>query len=177
MSRIGKQPVVIPSGTDVSIADGVVTVKGPKGELSRAFGENVTITIADNAVVTAPANDSSLAYALWGTYTSHIKNMVIGVNTPYEKKLVIEGVGYRAEMSGSTLVLSLGYSHKIEEIIPAELTVVVEKNAITVTGINKELVGQFTARVRSYRKPEPYKGKGIRYIDEVVKRKEGKKAV
>ena len=177
MSRIGKQPITVPTGTDVKFENGLFTVKGPKGELSRLFKDDIEITIADGIITLKPANDSRFAAALWGTYASHILNMVTGVNTPYEKKLVIEGVGYKSAVEGKKLVLTLGYSHKIEEEIPEGLTVLVEKNVITITGTDKEKVGQFAARTRAYRKPEPYKGKGVRYSDEVVKRKEGKRAV
>ena len=121
-------------------------------------------------------NNSKFARALWGTYGSHLTNMIHGVQTPFEKKLIIEGVGFRGEMSGNTLVLSLGFSHKIEVSIPEGLTVTVEKNVVNVSGIDKEAVGKFAAQIRGYRKPEPYKGKGIRYENEVIRRKEGKKA-
>lgn len=177
MSRIGKLPIQIPTGTDVTIDGHTVTVKGPKGELRRAFRSEVTIEVTDGQVIVNPVNDTQFAQALWGTVASHIGNMVDGVNTPYQKKLIIEGVGYRAEMSGNTLVLSLGYSHKIELETPEGLEVLVEKNTLTISGVDKEAVGQFTAKIRSYRKPEPYKGKGIRYENEIIKRKEGKRAV
>ena len=177
MSRIGKQPITVPQGTEVTLEGGLFTVKGPKGQLSRQFKDDVEIMITDGVITLKPANDSRFAYALWGTYASHILNMVTGVNTPYEKKLVIEGVGYRAAVEGKQLVLKLGYSHDIKEEISDDLTVLVEKNVITITGIDKEKVGQFAARTRAYRKPEPYKGKGVRYSDEIVKRKEGKRAV
>lgn len=177
MSRIGKQPINIPTGTDVSIDGQTVTVKGPKGELSRTFRPEVAIEISEGAVTVNPIVDSQLATALWGTTASHIGNMVDGVNTPFQKKLIIEGVGFRAEMNGTTLVLSLGFSHKIEVPSPDGIEITVEKNTVTISGIDKELVGQYAAKIRGYKKPEPYKGKGVRYENEIIKRKEGKRAV
>ncbi len=177
MSRIGKQPIIIPEKTEVVKNDSVIVVKGPLGELSREFGSEIDITVGDKEVTLKPLNDSNFANALWGTYASHIKNMVDGVNKPFEKKLLIEGVGFKVEMSGEELVLSLGFSHKINVKIPKELKVVVEKNTIIVSGVSKELVGQFTSNIRALKKPEPYKGKGIRYEGEIVRRKQGKKSV
>ncbi len=177
MSRIGKQLIIIPEKTEVVKNDSVITVKGPLGELSREFGNEIEIITNDKEVTLKPLNDSNFANALWGTYASHIKNMVDGVNKLFEKKLIIEGVGFKVEASGEDLVLSLGFSHKINVKIPKELNVVVEKNTITVSGINKELVGQLTANIRALKKPEPYKGKGIKYEGEVVRRKQGKKSV
>lgn len=177
MSRIGKQPVIIPDNTEVTKDGATVTVKGPLGELSRDFGSEVDMAIEGKEIVLKPADSSKFANALWGTYSSHLKNMVEGVNKPFEKKLIIEGVGFKVELSGSELVLSLGFSHKINVEVPKDLNVTVEKNNITVSGIDKEKVGQFTANIRALKKPEPYKGKGIRYDDEIVKRKQGKKTV
>ncbi|PIQ91591.1 MAG: 50S ribosomal protein L6 [Parcubacteria group bacterium CG11_big_fil_rev_8_21_14_0_20_39_22] len=177
MSRIGKRPIEIPSGTEVSVKEGTFTVKGPKGTLSRYFKPAVSINIADKEITLSPADDSIASRALWGTYSSHISNMVKGVNEIYEKKLIIEGVGYKAEVKGKDLVLAVGFSHPVALPMPEELNVSVEKNVITISGIDKELVGHFTAKVRSYKKPEPYKGKGIRYEGEVIRRKEGKKTV
>lgn len=177
MSRIGKQPIVIPPKTTVSREGDVLTVKGPLGELKRPFMNDVTIVIADGAITLAPRDDDPFAQVLWGTYASHIRNMIAGVNAPYKKTLIIEGVGYRAELSGKKLVLSIGFSHKVDVSIPEGITVVAEKGVMTITGIDKELVGQFAAKVRAHKKPEPYKGKGIRYHDEVIRRKQGKKSV
>ena len=177
MSRIGKQTIEVPSGTDVSLNDGVFVAKGPKGELARKFGQEVSINIDGNNITLSPKKEDGLAKALWGTYASHIQNMIKGVNEPYVKKLVIEGVGFRAELKGQSLVLNVGFSHPVEMEIPEGLDVAVEKDMITVSGIDKEKVGQFIAEVRSKKKPEPYKGKGIRYEDEIVRRKEGKKTV
>lgn len=177
MSRIGKKSIIIPKDTEVKQEGSTIVVKGPKGELSRIFRTEVGIKINDGEINLLPTNNSKFANSLWGTYNSHLQNMILGVNTPFEKKLVIEGVGYRAEMSGNKMILSLGFSHKIELDIPEDMEVDIKKNVITITGIDKENVGQFAAKVRSYRKPEPYKGKGVRYEDEVVRRKEGKKTV
>jgi len=177
MSRIGKQEITVPAGTDVQINGSTVMVKGPLGQLERTFNEAVTISL-DNGVVTfAPKVETAQARALWGTIASHVKNMVDGVNTKFEKKLIVEGVGYRAEVKGSSLEMQLGFSHPIVMEIPEGIEVVSEKNNISVSGINKELVGLFASKVRLQKKPEPYKGKGIRYADEVIRRKEGKKNV
>jgi large subunit ribosomal protein L6 len=176
MSRIGKQPITIPTGTSVAINGDIVTVKGPKGELSRTFRPEVAVAVADNIITTKPQQEDPFALALWGTYASHLANMVHGVNHGYEKQLIVEGVGYRAQVNGNQLTLSLGYSHPVVIDIPAGIEVVVEKNTITIRGINKDEIGQFAALVRSKREPEPYKGKGIRYSDEVIRRKEGKKS-
>ncbi|MAF59366.1 MAG: 50S ribosomal protein L6 [Candidatus Pacebacteria bacterium] len=176
MSRIGKQTITIPEKTEVSANDGMIIVKGPLGELKKPFS-GVNIDIKDGEVSVSPANDSKLSQALWGTFASHIKNMVNGVNTPYEKKLVVEGVGYKAEVSGKDLVLNVGFSHPVKLEAPEGLNVSAEKNVITISGSDKEKVGQFASNIRLVKKPEPYKGKGIRYEDEVVRRKQGKKAV
>jgi len=176
MSRIGKKPVPIPSGVTIAFADDVVTVNGPKGTLTKAVSPEVTIAVNNDEVVVSPVNQTKLSQSLWGTFASHLSNMVTGVTDGFVKKLIIEGVGYRAETQGSTLVMQLGYSHPIEMEIPKGLEVSVEKNQVSISGIDKEVVGQFAAEVRSKRKPEPYKGKGIRYEDEIIRRKEGKKS-
>lgn len=175
MSRIGKLPIVIPEKTEVKAADGILAVKGPHGELRRRISNEVSIAITDGEVVVSPNHDSHTAQALWGTYASHVRNMVRGVNELFIKKLVVEGIGYRVELSGNTLKMLVGFSHPVEMVIPEGLTVTVEKNMISVSGIDKEKVGQFSADVRAVKKPEPYKGKGIRYEDEIVRRKQGKK--
>ena len=177
MSRLGKQPVTIPSGTEVTFTDGALTVKGPKGTLTRSFTDDVAVTVADGVITLAPARGTDHAKALWGTYAAHVHNMIKGVHEGFEKKLEIEGVGYRAEMKGNVLVLLVGFSHPVEMEVPEGLTVAVEKNVITITGADKEVLGQFAAKVRATRKPEPYKGKGIRYEGEYIIRKQGKKAV
>jgi large subunit ribosomal protein L6 len=175
MSRIGKKPILIPKGVEVTRDGSDITVKGPKGSITRLFRNEVKITIADGEINLEPGNNSKFARSLWGTYGSHLKNMVDGVVKPFEKKLIIEGVGYKGEISGKNLVLSIGFSHKVIMPIPEGLTLAIEKNVFTITGINKEEVGKFAATIRAMKKPEPYKGKGIRYSDEVIRRKEGKK--
>ena len=177
MSRIGKKPIIIPENTEVKQEGSTITVKGPKGELTRVFRSEIDIKIDGNTITLEPTNNSKFVQSLWGTYGSHIQNMIDGVNKPFEKKLIITGVGYRAEITGDKITLTLGYSHKIEVEVPASLTVTIEKNKISIVGVDKEEVGQFAAKIRSYRTPEPYKGKGIRYDDEIIKRKEGKKTV
>lgn len=177
MSRLGKKPVAIPAGTDVKVESGVLSVKGPKGELSKNVHSLVEVSIADGEASVAPKNNSRSARALWGTFASHLRNMVNGVNEHYTKVLVLEGVGYRVEVAGNTLKLTVGYSHPVEMEIPEGLTVEVQKNVITISGADKEVVGEFAAVVRSKKKPEPYKGKGLRYDDEIIRRKQGKKAV
>lgn len=176
MSRLGKKVIAIPAKTEVSYSGGIFTVKGPLGTLSKALKADIEITIADGTITLAPKKTSIETTALWGTYASHIMNMVNGVNTPFVKKLIIEGIGFKSEVKGKVLALALGFSHPVNEPIPEGLTVTAEKNVITVTGVDKEAVGAFVAHIRSLKKPEPYKGKGIRYDTEVVKRKQGKKS-
>ena len=175
MSRIGKQPIVIPEKTSVTREGDMIVVKGPLGELKREFLPDVAITIGDGVITLAPADEKPFSKILWGTYASHLRNMITGVNVPFKKALFIEGVGFRAEVSGKKLVLSIGFSHKVEMPIPEGIAMTSEKGAMTITGIDKELVGQFAAKVRAKKKPEPYKGKGIRYEGEVIRRKQGKK--
>jgi len=177
MSRLGKQPIEIPSGVDISFADGVLTVKGPKGTLTRPIKKDVEVTLADNTVAFAPVKETPAALALWGTYASHARNMIEGVTEGFEKKLEIEGVGYRAEAQGNGIKLNVGFSHPVELTAPEGVTVAVEKNTITVNGVDKETVGQFAANIRAVKEPEPYKGKGIHYVGEYIIRKQGKKAV
>lgn len=177
MSRLGKQPIALPSGVEVTFADGVLTVKGPKGTLSREVKDAVAVKIEDNTITLSPVEGHDDAPALWGTYAAHANNMVTGVTEGFEKKLEIEGVGYRAEMKGNTLVLNVGFSHPVELEVPEDLTTIVEKNVITISGADKDAVGQFAANVKKVKKPEPYKGKGIRYQGEYIIRKQGKKAV
>ena len=177
MSRIAKKPIAIPEKTDVSFASGVVTVKGPLGELKKTFKSDIGVAIANNEITLTPLTQDLATLALWGTYGSHVRNMMAGVHKAYEKKLIVEGIGFKADVKGNDLHLALGFSHPIQLVIPAGLKVISEKNIITVTGIDIETVGQFVAKVRSLKKPEPYKGKGVRYSDEVIRRKQGKKSV
>lgn len=177
MSRVGKQTVIVPNGTEIKLSGTTFSVKGPKGTLTRDFPGEVTLHINGNEITFTPNKEGDRSVnALWGAYASHVKNMVIGVNEGYTKKLILEGVGFKSEVTGQTLNLALGFSHPVKVVIPTGITVTAEKNNITVSGIDKELVGSFTASVRSMKKPEPYKGKGFRYHDEVIRRKQGKKA-
>lgn len=177
MSRIGKQPIAIPDGTNVNVSDGVIAVSGKGGELRKKTHPAVSVSVDGQQVVVKPQNDSREAHALWGTFSSHVQNMIQGVNEPFEKQLVVEGVGFKSNVEGKTLVLDVGFSHSVRVDIPEGLEVTADKNEITIKGIDKERVGQFAADVRKVKKPEPYKGKGIRYSDEVIRRKEGKRAV
>ena len=177
MSRIGKKIINIEPKTEVSLLDNVLTVKGPLGTLSRTFRSEVKIEISDGKISLSPKRKSLDILALWGTYASHIINMMSGVHKAFEKKLIVEGIGYKSDVKGEDLVMSLGFSHPVKMKIDKGLKVTAEKNIITVSGIDKEQVGQFVAKIRDTKKPEPYKGKGIRYEDEVVRRKEGKKSV
>ena len=176
MSRIGKKGAVIPIGTTVSQNGTILDIIGPLGKLSRDFNGPVEIKIGDKMIAFSPKNNSREAKALWGTYASHVVNMIAGVNKTFEKKLIIEGVGYQVEQQGSTLIFSIGFSHKVPIETPADVKVNIEKNTIILSSINKESLGQFAAQIRSKKKPEPYKGKGIRYSTEVVRRKQGKKS-
>jgi len=177
MSRIAKKPIAIPQGVTVSVSDSTVTVKGKGGELKRTFRPLIDIKTDADTVVLTPAADTRLSKALWGTYAAHIRNMMKGVTQPFVKQLLIEGVGYRANVQGNKVMLSIGFSHPVELLIPTGLTVTSDKGVITVAGIDREMVGQFSANLRALKVPEPYKGKGIRYSDEVVRRKQGKKVV
>jgi large subunit ribosomal protein L6 len=177
MSRIGKQPIAIPEKTEVKVSGTTISVKGPLGELTRTFKPSIAVTVADKKVTFEPRRNDLETKALWGTYASHVANMIDGVNKLYEKKLIIEGIGYKADVKGDKIVFGLGFSHPVEMIIPKGIKVVSDKTGITISGIDKEVVGQFTANIRAQKKPEPYKGKGIRYADEVIRRKQGKKTV
>jgi len=176
MSRLGKQPVIIPSGVEVTLVDGVLTVKGPKATLAKEMKGDVEIKIEDNEVTLTPGKTPE-AKALWGTYAAHIRNMITGSTENFTKILEIEGVGYRAEVKGSEIVLNVGFSHPVNLDIPEGISADVQKNVITLSGSDKEALGQFAANVRKVKKPEPYKGKGIRYQGEYIIRKQGKKAV
>ena len=177
MSRIGKQEINIPDGVKVTQSDNVFTVVGPKGTLTKIFRDDIAITIADKNITLNIKRNDKFSKSLWGTYASHLKNMIAGVVTPYQKKLILEGVGFKSEVKGKELHFALGFSHPVIVPIPEGLAATAEKNNITITGIDKELVGSFTAAVRALKKPEPYKGKGMRYEGEVIRRKQGKKTV
>jgi large subunit ribosomal protein L6 len=176
MSRVGKNAIKIPAGTEVKVASDAITVKGKGGTLSRAAHRMVEVKVNGSEVTVAPVGNTRLAKALWGTYAAHVRNMISGVNTPFVKKLQIEGIGYKAEVQGKNLKLALGFSHPVLVAIPEGVATKVEKNIVTIEGADKERVGQFAASVRALKKPEPYKGKGIRYEGEVVREKAGKKA-
>ena len=176
MSRIGRMPIAIPAGVTVEVAENnKVTVKGPKGTLERVLPAEMEIKVEGAEVIVSRPNDLKKMKSLHGLTRTLINNMVVGVNTGYEKKLEVNGVGYRASKSGNKLTLNLGYSHPVEMIDPAGIEAVVEgQNIIIVKGIDKEKVGQYAAEIRDKRRPEPYKGKGIKYADETIRRKVGK---
>ena len=175
MSRIGKKPISIPSGVEIKLQDGKVIVKGPKGELSKEVRPEINVEIKEKEVIVSIKTESKQSNAFWGLTRALIANMVEGVTNGYEKKLIIKGLGYKASMIGDKIVLLVGFSHPVE-LEPLEgVKVEVKGNTITVSGINKELVGLRAAQIRKVKEPEPYKGKGIMYSDEVIKRKAGKR--
>jgi large subunit ribosomal protein L6 len=176
MSRLAKRPIAVPQKTEVTVSADTITVKGPKGTLTRPAHRFIAVEQGTDGVQVSIKKDSLEARALVGSYASHIRNMLEGVTTGFTKKLLIEGVGYKWDVAGKTLNLSLGFSHPVKMSIPEGLTVTVEKGTLTIAGFDKELVGQFAANVRALKKPEPYKGKGIRYDSETIRRKQGKKA-
>ena len=178
MSKVGKLPVAIPAGVTVSVANNVIAVKGPKGELKQSFHDVIDIKVEGTEVLLSTKNNEKQTNAYHGLYRSLIANMVKGVSEGFTKTLVVTGVGYRAEVKGKELVMNLGYSSDYIAIIPDGLTVVATPDGkLTVTGIDKQLVGEFCSQIRKLRKPEPYKGKGIRYETEVIRRKVGKTGV
>jgi large subunit ribosomal protein L6 len=179
MSRLGKKPIPIPPGTEVTADGQSLTVKGPHGTITKNIHPLISVSVSaeKDAVTISPQRDTPESNVLWGSWASHIFNMIEGVNKPFEKRLIIEGIGYKADVKGTELLLSVGYSHPVSLKIPQGIKVVSDKNGILVSGIDIEAVGDFSARLRAIRKPEPYKGKGIRYADEVVRRKQGKKTV
>lgn len=179
MSRLGKRPIHIPSGVSVEKGDKMVfTVKGPKGLLVRAFDNKaVSVEVNSEGILVSPNEDSVFARSLWGTYASHISNMIKGVTEGYRVVLELEGVGYRWSVAGNDIEMQLGFSHPVKMPIPAGIEVTVEKNKMSISGIDKELVTSFASQIRTKKKPEPYKGKGIRYQGEVIRRKQGKKSV
>ena len=176
MSRVGKLPVAVPQGVNAEFDGKVIKVKGKKGELTLPVTSAVIITIENGQIVVKPANDSKVARSMWGTTRANVKNMVQGVTDGFTKVLEAKGVGYRMAVNGRALSMSLGFSHEIRYAIPAGIEMVVDKQTnLTITGFNKQLVGEVAAQIRKLRKPEPYKGKGIRYSGEYVPMKEGKK--
>ena len=176
MSRIGKHPVPIPSGVEVQLSGQTLTTKGRLGSLSLVVSNEVTASITEGAVTIAPKSDTKQSRAMWGTTRALVSNMVTGVSTGFSRNLEIVGVGYRAAVQGNTLNLQLGYSHDIPFPIPADVRIACERpTVVNVSGADRQRVGQVAAEIRSYRPPEPYKGKGIRYVNETVRRKEGKK--
>jgi large subunit ribosomal protein L6 len=175
MSRIGKRPVALPKGVTAAIQNGVVTVKGPKGELKLKLSSDVDATLGEGGIKLTP-RESERARAMWGMQRTMVNNLVRGVTQGFSSKLEINGVGYRAAVQGKNLQLQLGFSHEVLYPIPPGIQIVCEKpTTIAITGIDKQLVGQVAAEIRSFRPPEPYKGKGVKYADEYVRRKEGKK--
>lgn len=181
MSRIGKQIIEIPANVEFKLDDAsretVISVKGPLGSLSRAFSKDIAFKQDGKTLTLAPVRESLELNALWGTYAAHVQNMIEGVTKGFTKKLVVEGIGFKGEVAGQNLKLSLGFSHQVLLPIPEGLKVTSEKGVFTVTGYNKDVLGQFCANLQKLKKPEPYKGKGIRYENQVVRRKQGKKSV
>ncbi len=176
MSRLAKKSISV-GKADVSVANGMLTVKGSKGTLTKRIHPTIDIAVNGKEVSITTKDRSRLSHMLLGTYASHLKNMAAGVEEKYAKKLILEGVGYRVEVKGKNIVLTVGFSHTVSLPIPEDITATVEKNLIKLEGVNKESVGQFAADIRRIKPPEPYLGKGIRYENEVVRRKQGKKAV
>jgi len=176
MSRIGKKPIPVPNGVEVSLSGQSVTVKGPKGALSAVLSDQVTIAQGDDGILVQPINKTQTARSFWGLSRTMVSNLVTGVSDGFSKKLELQGVGYRAQMQGNALKLSLGFSHDVTYDVPEGIKIETpSQTEIIVTGSDKQTVGQVAAEIRSYRKPEPYKGKGVRYSGEYVYRKEGKK--
>lgn len=177
MSKIGKKPIAIPDGVEVKLNDGVLEAKGPKGSLTLEVNPKAKVKIEEKEISVEKSGSSKEASAIWGLTRSLVNNLITGVKDGYEKKLELQGVGFRMSMQGKKLVMALGFSHPVEVETPEELTVKVEENNIlSISGIDKQKVGQFAAEVRSLKKVEPYKGKGFRYVGEQVRRKVGKKA-
>ncbi len=177
MSRLAKKPIPLPEKVEAVFSDGVLTVKGPLGSLSREIRNPITVDVANGEVAITSAKKTIESRALLGTYAAHLRNMIHGVTKGFTKELMIEGTGYKAKVQGSELVLSVGFSHDVPVAIPEGITVTSDKEGMKITGIDKEVVGAFAAEVRGWKEPEPYKGKGIRYKNEVIERKQGKKAV
>jgi large subunit ribosomal protein L6 len=177
MSRIGKKTLVLPEKVELTLNGGKLVIKGPKGTLERQVPASVSITVSGKEVTVATQKTelTDELNSLWGTWGAHVQNMLEGTSQGYTKKLIIEGIGYKAEVKGQDIILNLGFSHPVKMPIPATLKVTSDKGIVTIVGSNKEEVGQFAANIRALKKPEPYKGKGIRYDGEVIRRKQGKK--
>ncbi len=175
MSKIGKKPIEVPKDVNVVIEAGLVKVRGPKGELQYKIPRELKITLENNLLSVVPVSKSKKTPALWGTIRAVVANLIKGVYEGFEKKLEIEGVGFKAQTNGNDLILNLGFSHPVNFKTPEGIKIGIEKNVITVSGVSLELVGQTAANIRALKKPEPYKGKGIRYAGEIIKRKAGKK--
>lgn len=176
MSRVGKLPVTVPSGVTVELKPDVINVKGPKGQLSTPLSRAVTVTQDKGEILVQPANDSKEARAMWGTTRNNIRNLVEGVSKGFSKKMEVQGVGYRVAITGNVLSLTLGFSHEIRYAIPDGIKITSDKQtSFEISGADKQKVGQVAAEIRELRKPEPYKGKGVRYDGEYIRRKEGKK--
>ena len=176
MSRVGKQPVLLPESINVNIVDNTILVKGKKGELKSSYPDTIEVVQKENKIIVTPKDTSKTSKGSWGLVRTIINNMIIGVEEGFTKNLIVNGVGYRAALSDGILTLQLGYSHDIKLAVPNDLDVKCAKpTEISISGIDKQKVGQFASEIRSFRKPEPYKGKGIRYSDETIRRKEGKK--
>lgn len=176
VSRLAKKPIAIPSKVEVTAGNGTLSVKGSKATLTRGVHSSIKIEVTPEGVIITPVNNTRLAHALTGTFAAHVKAMMQGVETPFKKVLELNGVGYRVELKGQDLVFSVGFSHPVALRVPEGITATVVKNVITVEGPDKQAVGQFAAEIRAVKKPEPYLGKGIKYQDEVIRRKQGKKA-
>lgn len=177
MSRIGKKPIVIPEGIEVEEKNKGILIKGDKGEFSHVLPREIKVDIKDKEIILSPKKETKKSKALWGLTRALLYNYIEGLTKGFQKKLELVGVGYKASLENDVLVLDVGYSNKIHLDIPEEITVDIQKNVVTISGIDKQKVGEFAAKVRKIRPPEPYKGKGIKYSDEKIRRKEGKKAV
>ncbi len=177
MSRIGKKPITLPSGVDAAVSESEIRVKGPKGELKLVLHPHVRLERAGDVLTVSVRNESNVKdRALWGLFNRLVANMVAGVTKGYEKSLEFVGVGYKVSMAGKTVKMDVGFSHEVEFPLPTGIDGKVDKNTLTLSGIDKQLLGETAARIRRVRKPEPYKGKGIKYVDEVIRRKAGKAA-
>ena len=175
MSRLAKKPIIIPEKVEVGMSNNTITVKGPQGTLTRKISPAISVLMKDGGIEISPKNDALTTKMLIGTTVAHIRNMIAGSKEPFVKKLIVEGIGFKAEVKGAEMTLSLGFSHQIKLPIPQNLKVAGEKGIVTISGADIEAVGAFAAKIRSLKKPEPYKGKGIRYDGEVIRRKQGKK--